>query len=122
MVWKIADEIMDTISEEVSLTLNGVFVKAPPGQSLLITARQHGFDIPTLCHHSDLPSEGQCRLCLVEVGEYPRTRLVNSCTYPTEAGLVWQTAAERVLQARRIVVELLLARAPKAKEVQDLAA
>jgi NADH dehydrogenase/NADH:ubiquinone oxidoreductase subunit G len=122
MVWKFTDEIMDTISEEVGLTINGIYIKAPPGQSLLITARQQGFDIPTLCHHSDLPSEGQCRLCLVEVGEYPHTRLVNSCTYPTEGGLVVQTASERVLQARRIVLELLLARAPKAKVVQDLAA
>jgi bidirectional [NiFe] hydrogenase diaphorase subunit len=122
MVWKITDEVFDTMVEEVYLTINGIKVRAPQGQSLLVTVRQQGIDIPTLCHHSDLPSEGQCRLCLVEIGEWPRTRLVNSCTYPTEAGLVVQTHSERVVQSRRLVLELLLARCPKAKLIQDLAA
>jgi bidirectional [NiFe] hydrogenase diaphorase subunit len=122
MVWKITDEIFDTMAEEVYLTINGVKVRAPQGQSLLATVRQQGHDIPTLCHHADLPSEGQCRLCLVEIGEWPRTRLVNSCTYPTEADLVVQTHSERVVEARRLVLELLLARCPQAKVVQELAA
>jgi len=122
MVWKITDEVFDTMVEEVYLTINGIKVRAPQGQSLLMTVRQQGIDIPTLCHHSDLPSEGQCRLCVVEIGEWPRTRIVNSCTYPTEAGLVVQTHSEGVVQARRMVLELLLARCPHAKLIQDLAA
>ena len=122
MVWKITDEVFDTMVEEVYLTINGIRVRAPQGQSLLMTIRQQGIDIPTLCHHSDLPSEGQCRLCVVEIGEWPRTRVVNSCTYPTEAGLVVQTHSERVVQARRMVLELLLARCPHARLIQDLAA
>jgi NADH dehydrogenase/NADH:ubiquinone oxidoreductase subunit G len=122
MVWKITDEVFDTMGEEVYLTVNGIKLRAPQGQSLLLTLRQQGIDIPTLCHHADLPSEGQCRLCVVEIGEWPRTRIVNSCTYPTEAGLVVQTHSERVLQARRMVLELLLARCPHAKLIQDLAA
>jgi bidirectional [NiFe] hydrogenase diaphorase subunit len=122
MVWKITDEIFDTMAEEVYLTINGVKVRAPQGQSLLATIRQQGHDIPTLCHHDDLPSEGQCRLCLVEIGEWPHTRLINSCTYPTEAGLVVQTHSDQVIQARRLVLELLLARCPHAKVVQELAA
>lgn len=122
MVWKITDEVFDTMVEEVYLTINGIKVRAPQGQSLLVTVRQQGIDIPTLCYHSDLPSEGQCRLCVVEIGEWPRTRIVNSCTYPTEAGLVVQTHSERVVQARRMVLELLLARCPHARLIQDLAA
>ena len=69
MVWKITDEIFDTMAGEVRLTINGISVQAPQDQSLLVTIRQQGIDIPTLCHHSDLPSEGQCRLCVVEIGE-----------------------------------------------------
>jgi len=107
---------------EVGLLINGIFIKVPPGQSVLQAAQVLGVDIPTLCHHPDLPSEGHCRLCLVEVGEYPHTRLVNSCTYPAEQGLVVQTDSDRVLQARRLVLELLLARAPKAKLVRQMAA
>jgi NADH dehydrogenase/NADH:ubiquinone oxidoreductase subunit G len=123
MVWKISDETAyDTLGEEVRLLVNGVPIRAPKDQSLLVTLRQSGFDIPTLCYHRDLPSEGQCRLCVVEIGEYPHTQIVNSCTYPTLAGLVVQTRSDKVLKARRLVLELLLARAPKAKPIQELAA
>ena len=71
---------------EVSLLINGLYVKVPVGQTLLQAARQLDIDIPTLCYHPDLKPEGQCRLCLVEIGEWPHTRLVNSCTYPAEKG------------------------------------
>ncbi|MBM4285313.1 MAG: 2Fe-2S iron-sulfur cluster binding domain-containing protein [Deltaproteobacteria bacterium] len=108
--------------EEVGLHINGVFVRAPVEFTVLQALRQHGFDVPTLCYHPDLPAEGQCRLCVVEIGEEPRTRLVNSCTYPVESGLKVATHSERVLQARRIVLELLLARAPQAGIIRDLAA
>ncbi len=122
MVWKITDEVFETMAGAVRLTINGFNVEAPQDQSLLVTIRQQGIDIPTLCHHSDLPSEGHCRLCVVEIGEYPKTRIVNSCTYPTEGGLVVQTHSEPVLQARRMVLELLLARCPHAKLIQEMAA
>src|SRR4030042_1462527 len=94
MVWKITDEIFGPMAGEVRLTINGINMQAPQEQSLLLTIRQQGIDIPTLCHHPDLAAEGQCRLCVVEIGEYPRTRVVNSCTYPTEGGLVGQTHSE----------------------------
>ncbi|MCK9376700.1 MAG: 2Fe-2S iron-sulfur cluster-binding protein [Syntrophobacterales bacterium] len=122
MDWKITDEVFETMAGAVRLTINGFNVEAPQDQSLLVTIRQQGIDIPTLCHHSDLPSEGHCRLCVVEIGEYPKTRIVNSCTYPTEGGLVVQTHSEPVLQARRMVLELLLARCPHAKLIQEMAA
>ncbi len=108
--------------EEVGIYFNGIFVKVPAELTVLQAARQQDFDIPTLCHHPDLTSEGHCRLCVVEVGEYPHTRLVNSCTYPVANGLHVQTHSERVLKARRLVLELLLARAPQAKIVRELAA
>ncbi len=107
---------------EVSLLINGLYVKVPVGKTLLDAARQLDIDIPTLCYHPDLKPEGQCRLCLVEIGEWPRTRLVNSCTYPAEKGLTVQTHSEKVLEARRMVLELLLARTPKAELIQKMAA
>jgi len=106
----------------VSLTIDGLAVTSPPGRSLLLAAREHGIDIPTLCYHDDLKPEGQCRLCVVEIGTAPRSRVVNSCTYPVEKGLVVQTATERVLAARRLVLELLLARCPRATLIQELGA
>lgn len=107
---------------EISLTIDGLSVKSQPGQSLLLTARAYGIDIPTLCYHDDLKPEGQCRLCVVEIGPPGRTRLVNSCTYPVEAELIVQTASGKVMQSRRLVLELLLARTPKATIIQELAA
>ena len=96
---------------EINLTIDGLAVKAQPGQSLLLTARAQGVDIPTLCYHDDLKPDGRCRLCVVEIGEPGRTRLVNSCTYPVEEGLIVQTKSEKVLASRRLVLELLLAQA-----------
>ena len=107
---------------EVSLIINGLNVEIPAGKTLLEAARQLDIDIPTLCYHPDLKPEGQCRLCLVEIGQRPRTRLVNSCTYPVEKGLNVQTHSDKVLEARRLVLELLLARTPKAELIQKLAA
>lgn len=104
------------------LIIDGIAVKSQPGLSLLLLARAHGIDIPTLCHHDDLKPEGHCRLCLVEIGEPGHTRLVNSCTYPAEPGLIVQTVSEKVLQARRMVLELLLAQAPAAELIQKTAA
>jgi bidirectional [NiFe] hydrogenase diaphorase subunit len=118
---KLADQVKAPTIEEVGLYFNDIFVRAPMEYTLLQAARANGFEIPTLCYHPDLPSEGHCRLCVVEVGEGPRTRLVNSCTYPVEKGLKVQTHSDKVMQARRIVLELLLARAPHAKLIQDLA-
>ncbi len=119
---KLADQVSPPTIEEVGFHINDTFVRADTSWTLLRTARHYGFEIPTLCYHPDLPSEGQCRLCVVEIGEPPRTRLVNSCTYPVEAGLKVQTHSEKVLQARRLVLELLLARAPKAQVIKELAA
>ncbi len=106
---------------EVAIILNGLFVKVPAGATILEACQQEGIEIPTLCHHPELRPEGHCRLCLVEIGEPPATRLVNSCTYPVTQGLNIQTQSEKVRQVRRLVLELLLARAPKAEIVQQYA-
>jgi bidirectional [NiFe] hydrogenase diaphorase subunit len=106
----------------VSLTIDGKPVQVAPGTTLLLAAKANHIDIPTLCYHPELKPEGHCRLCVVEIGEAPRTRLVNSCTYPAEPGLVVQTASEKVLASRRMVLELLLAQAPAAEVIKKMAA
>jgi NADH dehydrogenase/NADH:ubiquinone oxidoreductase subunit G len=118
---KLADQVKAPTIEEVGIYINGIFVRSPMEFTVLQAARANGFEIPTLCYHADLVSEGHCRLCVVEIGEGPRTRLVNACSYPVEKDLKVQTHSDKVMQARRIVLELLLARAPGAKIIQDLA-
>jgi predicted molibdopterin-dependent oxidoreductase YjgC len=57
---------------------------------------------------------------VVEIGEGPGAKLVSSCTYPAEEGMKVRTASERVLKARRIIIELLLASCPQSKVIQDI--
>jgi bidirectional [NiFe] hydrogenase diaphorase subunit len=105
----------------ISLTINGLPVNVEKGTTLLEAAQFLGFPIPTLCHLEGLTPLGACRLCVVEVGTAPKSRLVSSCTYPAEEGMVVRTASARVLKARKMVLELLLASCPQSKTIQDLA-
>ncbi|HNR50181.1 MAG: hypothetical protein GXY28_01700 [Bacteriovoracaceae bacterium] len=105
----------------INLTINGLAVSVEDGSTILEAARFLGFPIPTLCHHEGLTPYGACRLCVVEIGEGPGARLVSSCTYPAEEGLKVRTASERVVRARRMIIELLLASCPQSKVIQDLA-
>jgi len=105
----------------IELTVNGLPVAVEDGSTVLEAASFLGFPIPTLCHLDGLSPYGACRLCVVEIGEGPKARLVSSCTYPAEPGLKVRTASSRVLRARRMIVELLLASCPQSKTIQDLA-
>ncbi len=106
----------------IKLTINGLDVEVEKGTTLLEAARFLGFPIPTLCHMEGLSPYGACRLCVVEIGVGSRAKLVSSCTYPAEDGLQVRTASARVLRARRMVIELLLATCPQSKIIQDIAA
>ena len=106
----------------ITLTINGLAVQVERGSTLLEAAQFYGFPIPTLCHMQGLSPYGACRLCLVEIGEDSKSRLVSSCTFPAEEGLVVRTASARVVRTRKMILELLLASCPQSKTIQDLAA
>jgi len=106
---------------EVTLEIDGKEVKAEEGTTILEAARSGGIDIPTLCYHRALTPYGGCRLCTVEIFRGRRSRLVTSCVYPVEEGLVVKTKSDTVIRDRKMLIELMLARAPKAKVIQDLA-
>ncbi len=106
----------------VSLTIDGQKVNAEPGRSVLELCRQLGLKIPALCYHPALPAYGACRLCLVEVEERGRSKITASCLLPAREGLIVRTGTETVLQRRRIMAELLLARCPGSQAVQAVAA
>ena len=105
----------------INISINGVNVSVEKGTTLLEAAKFLGFPIPTLCHLDGLSSYGACRLCVVEIGEGPKARLVSSCTYMAEEGLRVRTASSRVIRSRKIIIELLLATCPQSKTIQDLA-
>ena len=105
----------------VTLTINGKKVKAREETTLLEISRKRSISIPTLCYHPDLTAQGSCRLCTVEVSENGKTRMVTACNYPVREGIKVETHSERVLQARRVLVGLLLARCPQVPFIRDLA-
>ncbi len=106
----------------IHLTINGLAVSVEEGATVLEAARFYGMPIPTLCHMDGLSPYGACRLCVVEIGEGPRAKMVTSCTYPAEEGLTVRTASDRVIRARKMILELLLASCPQSRTIQDLAA
>jgi coenzyme F420 hydrogenase subunit beta len=103
------------------ITIDGIRIEPQKGWTILETARFLGLDIPTLCDHEGITSWGGCRLCIVEIGEHDDAKLVSACTYPAEDGLNVRTASKRVIHTRKMILELLIARCPTSKVLQDLA-
>lgn len=95
----------------ISLTIDGKHVNAEPGATVLDTALSSGIYIPHLCHHPDLKPAGACRLCLVEVDG--REGCPSSCDLSVAEGMAIQTQTPRLLQLRRMAMELLLSDHPE---------
>ncbi len=105
-----------------NIRIDGIDFEAEEGWTVLEVARFLGLEIPTLCYDEGLTAWGGCRLCVVEIGEGESSKLATSCIYPVQEGLKVRTASKRVVQARKVLLELLLASCPTSKTVQDLAA
>ena len=106
---------------EILLQIDGKEVRAKEGMTVLEAAQGEGISIPTLCHHEKLEPFGGCRICMVEIEVRGWTQLVVSCVYPAEENLVVRTRTEKIDRIRKTILELLLAHAPDAPELQELA-
>ncbi|MBK9777580.1 MAG: (2Fe-2S)-binding protein [bacterium] len=93
-----------------TISINEREVAALDGETVLEACERHGVRIPTLCHLKHLTPTGACRLCAVEV-EGQRA-LVPSCAFPVAEGMKVRTHSARAVEARRVIVELLLANHP----------
>ena len=80
-------------------------------------------NIPALCYNPHVRPYGACRLCTVEVSEDEgkNYKFVAACLYPVKEGIIVKTDTERVRNLRKGIIELLLARCPNTKVIQDLA-
>ena len=94
----------------VQIEVNGNQINAAQGEMLLHALRRAGIYVPTLCNYEGLTPAGACRVCVVEV-EGQRS-LVPACAFPVSAGMKVKTQTDRVIEARRTIVELLLADHP----------
>ena len=103
--------------EAITITLDGVEVSGYPGMTILDLARESGVDIPTLCHDPYLTPIGACRLCLVE--DEPSGALLAACVAPIRPGMVINTRSPRVMERRKIIIQLMLASHPDSCLVCD---
>ena len=103
------------------IEINGKALDSQSGSTVLTTAREHGYEIPTLCYHEALDPFAACRLCMVEVDTGRGWQLVASCAYPCSEGLKIRTDSEAVLRSRRTTLELLMASASDVPLIQRLA-
>ena len=94
------------MTAENKITINGNEFSFEPGESILEVARKNNIEIPTLCHLKGTTATGACRVCVVEV-ERARA-LVASCCAPAGNGMVVQTESPKVIEARKMIITLLL--------------
>lgn len=109
----------------VTMTINGKLVRAKEGEMLLPVLRREKIDIPALCHHEAVEPYGACRLCMVEITRKEwdgRNNMVTSCLYPVADGLIIRTHTTELIELRRTILDLYLARCPHTPEIQELAA
>ena len=104
----------------MTIIINGIACECEKGEFILQVARRNGIEIPTLCYHDGFPGQGSCRLCIVEVVENGRAKIVVSCVYPIERECEVFTESEKVRRQRGMILSLLQKKAPESKEIQAL--
>src|SRR6516164_5475982 len=93
----------------VELAIDGKLMRVPNGTTIFEAARMSGIPIPTLCHSQNQTPVGVCRLCVVDTG----ARVLSAaCVRPVEPGMKVATSSEKVLAARKTLLELLMADHP----------
>jgi iron-only hydrogenase group A len=95
----------------INLTIDNRPVRVPAGTTIMQAAEKIGIRVPRLCFHPQLSIDGACRICVVEV--QGMRKLVASCSYPVEEGMVVRTSTPEIRQIRRDITELLLDNHPE---------
>jgi aldehyde:ferredoxin oxidoreductase len=107
---------------KINITINGIEATVQKGSYLLQALRDNGVAVPTLCHHKDLTPSGTCRLCVVEIEQRGKKKLVTSCNFPVRGEITVDTESERVKTHRRVLAEMYLGRWPNVPLIQEVAA
>lgn len=98
----------DSTGHLIDVTIDGHHISVKPGTTILEAANQLSIFIPTLCNHPDLPAQGSCRMCVVEVkGE---DTLQASCEYKISKPIFVNTQSQQVVRSRQEVIDLLFGR------------
>ncbi|HEY4901166.1 MAG TPA: 2Fe-2S iron-sulfur cluster-binding protein, partial [Terriglobales bacterium] len=95
---------------DVTLTVDGKKLTVPAGTLLIEACKTTGIEVPAFCYYPGLSLQGACRMCLVEIEKMPK--LQTACTTPVAEGMIVTTESEKIKQARKSMIELLLANHP----------
>ncbi|HKK66783.1 MAG TPA: [Fe-Fe] hydrogenase large subunit C-terminal domain-containing protein [Bacteroidales bacterium] len=95
---------------QIHISVNNKSLEARKGETILNVLNRHGIRVPTLCHLDEFTPTGSCRMCVVEIAG--RNELIPACSQPVEEGMEIMTHSPRVINARKTIVELLLANHP----------
>ncbi|MEO6828161.1 MAG: molybdopterin-dependent oxidoreductase, partial [Acidobacteriaceae bacterium] len=95
---------------DVTLTVDGKKLTAPAGTLLIEACRKVGIDIPAFCYYPGLSLQAACRMCLVRIEKIGK--LQTACTTPIAEGMIVSTETDEIKQARKSMVELVLANHP----------
>jgi len=106
----------------ISVNIDGQDIQVEPETTILDAAQELGIEVPTLCYSKFMEPYAVCRLCIVEVEMGKRTRLVTACNYPLREPVTVRTNTEQVQQLRMMNLKLLMAQAPAAEMIQQMAA
>jgi NADH dehydrogenase/NADH:ubiquinone oxidoreductase 75 kD subunit (chain G) len=109
----------------INIEIDGKQIAVPQGTTVLEAARKLGIKIPTLCHNDSLSKKAACRICIVEMSIEKRGETYQwidaSCVYRVEEGLVVETRSPKVLRERKVIIEMLIARAPDSEILNEIA-
>jgi bidirectional [NiFe] hydrogenase diaphorase subunit len=107
--------------KKININIDGQKVGVDKNSTILKAAKKIGIHIPALCYHEKVKPYGACRLCIVEIEKNGRSKIVASCAYPVEEGLIVHTESPKVEQIRKNLVELYLELFPFNPEIKKLA-
>jgi len=95
---------------DVTLTVDGKKITVPAGTLLIEACKSTGIEVPSFCYYPGLSLQGACRMCLVEIEKMPK--LQTACTTPVAEGMLVTTESDKIKQARKSMLELLLGNHP----------
>lgn len=105
----------------MEVVIDNKVCEAEYGEHILTVAKRNGIDIPTLCNNEVLNGIGSCRLCIVELADGQKTKIVASCLYPVTRRIVVNTESYKIVRIRKTIMKLLLSRNPENEYLNSFA-
>lgn len=111
----------DKKAKMVEIIIDGKTISIEEGTTILHAAAKHDIFIPALCDNDLVEPYGACRLCLVEVDDGTKSKIVTSCNFRVTDPIRVNTSSEKVLTDRKHILQMMVSRWPNVPLINDLA-